>query len=152
MQDPAHIFNWVRFNECVTTSGQPTVHEFDDIKALGISLVINLGMQAHTRALVAETAVLAHLGLRYIHIPVVFTAPTETDFAAFRKAMDGLSDGEMVHVHCIANYRVTAFLYRYYREKGVADTAHYRMLMERIWTPEGIWSEFIAAPSLPARP
>jgi len=44
-------------------------------------------------------------------------------------------------VHCIANYRVSAFFYRYRRLLGVDETEA-RADMERIWRPEGVWARF----------
>ena len=51
----------------------------------------------------------------YIHIRVDFQNPTDQDFSQFSSVMDRLKDVP-VHVHCIANYRVSAFLYRYRRD------------------------------------
>jgi hypothetical protein len=50
-----------------------------------------------------------------IHIPVDFQNPTDEDFTRFRSTMEQLKEVP-VHVHCIANYRVSAFLYRYRRD------------------------------------
>ena len=48
-----------------------------------------------------------------------------------------------VHVHCIANYRVSAFFYRYHRDVLGTDEAQARAEMERIWHPEGVWARFV---------
>jgi hypothetical protein len=53
-------------------------------------------------------------------------------------------EAEPVHVHCIANYRVSAFLYRYRREVRGMDEARARADLEAIWQPEGVWAAFIA--------
>jgi hypothetical protein len=47
----------------------------------------------------------------YIHIPVNFQDPTDEDFAKFCATMEQLK-AVPVHVHRIANYRVSAFLCR----------------------------------------
>ena len=52
--------------------------------------------------------------LTYIHIPVDFQNPTDQDFDQFCAVMEKLMDVP-VHVHCIANYRVSAF----YRTAGM---------------------------------
>ena len=63
-------------------------------------------------------------------------------------------EGQIVHVHCIANFRVPAFLYRYQRDElGVAEAVA-REMMERIWRPGGVWARFIgdaAGEGLPHR-
>jgi hypothetical protein len=46
-----------------------------------------------------------------------------------------------VHVHCIANFRVAAFFYRYRREQGMSE-AEARADMEAIWHPTGPWAAF----------
>ena len=48
-----------------------------------------------------------------------------------------------VHVHCIANYRVSAFFYRYRRDVRGMDETQARAEMEQIWRPEGVWATFV---------
>jgi hypothetical protein len=48
-----------------------------------------------------------------------------------------------VHVHCIANYRVSAFFYRYRRDVLGMDEDRVRADMEQIWHPEGVWATFV---------
>jgi hypothetical protein len=49
-----------------------------------------------------------------------------------------------VHVHCIANYRVSAFIYRWRRDVLGMDKVKARAEMEAIWHPEGVWATFIS--------
>jgi len=143
MPDPDSIYNWRRLDARVTTSGQPTEAQMADIAALGVRHVINLGLHTHEKALPDEAASLAALGVNYIHIPVDFQNPTEEDFAAFRAAFEEVGDGP-VHVHCIANYRVAAFFYRYRLDVLDWDEAVARAEMETVWTPNAVWAAFIA--------
>jgi hypothetical protein len=46
---------------------------------------------------------------------VDFQNPTDQDFEQFCSVMKQLKEVP-VHVHCIANYRVSAFFYRYRRD------------------------------------
>lgn len=144
---PETIHNWHRLDARLTTSGQPTEAQLASLPALGIGHVINLGLHSHENALPDEAASVAALGMRYIHIPVDFQNPTEQDFAQFRAAFAALGDAP-VHVHCIANYRVSAFLYRYRREVLGMDEARARVDLEKLWRPIPVWAEFIgyAAP------
>ena len=48
-----------------------------------------------------------------------------------------------VHVHCIANYRVSAFFYRYRRDVLGVDEAQARAQMEQVWQPHGVWATFV---------
>jgi hypothetical protein len=48
-----------------------------------------------------------------------------------------------VHVHCIANARVSAFFYRYRRDVLGMDEAQARAEMEEVWRPKEVWAEFV---------
>lgn len=154
MSDPTQIFAWHRLDDRLTTSGQPREEQLADIRALGVEQVINLALHTHERALPDEAASVAKLGMTYTHIPVEFTAPTERDFAQFCNALESLGDAK-VHVHCIVNARVSAFLYRYRRDVLGVNERHAREDLEAIWNPGGVWAAFIgdqASIALPHRP
>ena len=142
MADPESIYNWRRLDDRITTSGQPTEDQLAEIRALGVRHVVNLGLHSHEKALPDEGASISNLGMTYTHIPVDFQNPTENDFAQFCSVMEDLRD-EAVHVHCIANSRVSAFFYRYRRDLLGVDEAQARADMEQIWRPEGVWATFI---------
>src|SRR4249920_2039402 len=136
MADPETIYNWRRLDDRITTSGQPTESQLAEIHALGVRHVINLGLHSHEKAPPDEAASVGRLGMTYIHIPVDFQNPTEGNFAEFCSAMEQLKEVP-VHVHCIANYRVSAFFYRYRRDVLGENEAEARTDMEQIWRPEG---------------
>jgi uncharacterized protein (TIGR01244 family) len=142
MADPQSIYNWRRLDDRITTSGQPTEPQLADIHALGVRHVINLGLHSHEKALPDEAASISHLGMTYIHIPVDFQNPTDGDFAQFCSVMEQLKDLP-VHVHCIANYRVSAFFYRYRRDVLGMDETAARADMEQVWQPGGVWAAFV---------
>jgi protein tyrosine phosphatase (PTP) superfamily phosphohydrolase (DUF442 family) len=153
MSDPSEIFNWRRLDDRITTSGQPTEAQLAAIQKLGVTQIVNLGLHTHERALKDENATVSDLGMRYIHIPVEFDEPTERDFDRFCAAMTETKDS-LVHVHCIVNARVSAFLYRYRRHILGCDEADARAAMETVWRPGGVWAIFIgdgAATALPHR-
>jgi protein tyrosine phosphatase (PTP) superfamily phosphohydrolase (DUF442 family) len=141
-RDPETIFNWYRLNDLVTTSGQPSEEQLAGLAASGVKHIVNLGLHTHERALHDETASVAALGMTYHHRPVDFSNPTEDDFAWFVNAVEALK-GAPVHVHCIANYRVSAFFYRYRRDHlGIAEAVA-RADLEGRWVPEGVWVDFV---------
>src|SRR5271156_3278914 len=137
MADPETIYNWRRLDDRITTSGQPTEPQLADIRALGVRHVINLALHTHEKALPDEAASAARLGMTYTHIPVDFQNPTEPDFARFREAYEA-TGAAPVHVHCILNYRVSAFFYRYRRDVLSMGEADAREHMDKIWQPEGV--------------
>lgn len=152
--DPTEIFAWHRLGDTLTTSGQPTEAQLGELRAIGVEHIINLALHTHERALPDEAASVAALGMVYTHIPVEFAAPTEADFARFCTAVASVGDAKL-HVHCIINARVSAFLYRYRRDVLAMDEAQARAAMEAIWQPGGVWAAFIGdddAIALPHRP
>ncbi len=125
MNDPEDTYNWRRLDERLTTSGQPTEAQLAAIAALGVECVVNLGLHTHPKALPDETASVTALGMDYVHQPVDFQSPTPGDLGAFCDLMDRLK-GRTLHVHCIANYRVSAFLYRWRVDRLGWDEARAR--------------------------
>jgi uncharacterized protein (TIGR01244 family) len=143
--DPDDIPCWQRLSERTTTSGRIAADDIARLARIGVGHVINLALADSPGALADEARQMAEAGLRYTHIPVPFDAPSEAHFQAFRAAYD--ANAEPVHVHCIMNWRVSAFFYRYHRAKGMAEREA-RALMEQQWQPETsdhpVWAQFIA--------
>ena len=141
--DDSGIYNFRRLSRTLTTSGQPTEEQFEQMAEVGVGTVINLAMPDSPHALPGEAELLAGLGVRYVPIPVDFAAPTESDYERFAEEMDALGDAA-AHVHCIANFRVAAFLYRYRRERLGWTEEEARPDLDAVWQPEGVWAEFIS--------
>ena len=132
--DPGGIRNFQRLGPCWTTSGRLRAEDLDGLAVIGVAHVINFALDDHPEALADEAGQLAARGIGYSHIPVPFDAPGEAHYAAFVAALEGAGDAP-VHVHCIMNYRVSAFFYRYHREVlGMAEPEA-RVLMTRHWNP-----------------
>ena len=131
--DPDDIRAWQRLSDRITTSGRLQESDLARLAAIGVRHVINLALADHPEALPDAEGAMAAAGLDYTHIPVPFDAPSEEHYRAFKSALEA-SDAP-VHVHCIMNWRVSAFFYRYHREQGM-DEPEARALMTRIWSPE----------------
>jgi protein tyrosine phosphatase (PTP) superfamily phosphohydrolase (DUF442 family) len=112
------------------------------IKTAGFNAVVNLAPHSAENALDNEAQIVADLGLEYIHIPVDFRNPTVDDFARFVAAMNGLAGNE-VWVHCAANMRVSAFVYRYRREILGEDDGVALNDLHKVWEPFGVWKSFV---------
>jgi uncharacterized protein (TIGR01244 family) len=139
------IINYLRIDETLATSGQPSVEELEAIAREGTEVVINLALHDDPRySLPDEAGTVTALGMTYVHIPVKFDAPTEADLNAFFAAMQAHRERKML-VHCAANKRVTAFLglYRVLRENWDAEPAF--APMKEIWEPNAAWAPFIEA-------
>ena len=139
------IYNYRHIDALLSTSGQPTEDELRAAAAEGFQVVINLAFHDNPRSQLAdEAALVSSLGLTYVHMPVVFTAPTETDLFAFFAAMKAHARSKKL-VHCAANKRVTSFLGLYrVIEQGWERAAAFEPMRE-VWTPDEAWSAFIAA-------
>ena len=149
MNDESGILNWRRWSDDVTLSGQPTEDQFAHLANTGVAHVINLGPYDNKGALKDEAGCLAALGVTYTYIPVDFSNPTEQDFKAFNDAFDTCP--RPVHVHCIYNARVSAFMYRRALAKNErAEDAF--TLMDGIWRTGSTWSAFLAKPCDPDTP
>ena len=78
------IYNYRPVDEWLSTSGQPSVAQLGCIAAAGFITIINLALHDDPRYSQSdETATAQTLGLAYVHIPVQFANPTETDLLAF---------------------------------------------------------------------
>lgn len=146
MSDLPDVINWRRWDARVTLSGQPTEAQLAQIGALGVRDVINLGPHGNVGALPDEPGSIRALGMSYVYIPVDFEAPTDADFIQFCAAMDRLKAAP-VHVHCIYNARVSAFMYRYAKEGLGGDATEAFALMDGIWRPGGAWALFVGDPA-----
>ncbi|KIC51492.1 protein tyrosine phosphatase family protein [Tateyamaria sp. ANG-S1] len=142
MTELTHILNWRRINDRLTTSGQPSEAQLADIRELGVTHIVNLGPHDNKGALQDEAGTVAGLGMRYIHIPVAFEAPTDDDFTAFKNAIEAHPNAR-VHIHCIYNARVSAFFYRYAKSGACLSREEAFANMESIWRPGDDWAAFI---------
>lgn len=112
--DLESVLNFFPITETVGTAGQPTKTQFSDIKSADFSVVVNLNMPNSENALSEEGDIVSSLGMTYIHIPVPWDAPSSSHVKQFFAVMDAMeATGDKVFVHCAANYRVSAFMYKY---------------------------------------
>lgn len=150
--DPEDIRSWQRRADGITTSGKLAPHDPARLAAIGVRHVINLALDTHPEALADEAALMAAAGMAYTHIPVPFDAPAPDHLAALAKALT--AQPGPVHVHCIANYRVTAFFYLLDCAVGVPEPeARARMAM--VWNPledeaaPAAWRDFLRSHQSP---
>lgn len=129
--DPVDIRGWQRLSDRVTTSGKLDPGDPARLAGSGVCHVINLALDEHPEALADEAGAMAAQGIAYTHIPVPFDAPEPGHYAAFKAAIAG---DDPVHVHCIMNWRVSAFFYLLHLEQGMPE-AEARSLMAQQWDP-----------------
>jgi len=108
------ITNHRRVSDRIAASGQPEEHQFKAIAKAGYQVVINLAMPNSENAIREEGNIVTAHKMTYVHIPVPFDAPDATHLRTFINTMDAFAR-QKVWVHCVLNYRVSAFLFQYRR-------------------------------------
>src|SRR5262249_38381965 len=137
------MYNFLQVDENTLTAGQPTEEQLRAAAADGVQVVINLATFEPGRSLPDEGDLVQALGMAYHHIPVVWERPTQEDFDAFVAAM-GQTAGQRVLIHCMANYRVTAFYSLYGMQRLGWSEAQADALRAEIWKRHyPVWEQFI---------
>ena len=141
------ILNATWVDDQLSSSGQIAPEHVPLLQSLGVRTVVNLAVY-NEEYNGSENEWLVKNGLTYIHLPVDFERPTSSDLKRFFQLMDALAD-EPVWVHCIANYRASAFTYLYRITKRGDSKADAKALLDQIWTDElrdeyPQWAELMA--------
>lgn len=120
----------------IGTGGQPTPEQFGQIAEAGFTVVVNLAMPDSENALPDEGRLVSETGMTYVHIPVPWEAPSPAHLRQFFAVMDALqSQQQRVFVHCAANFRVSAFIYKYLTlQHNVSEQDASTPLLKR-WLP-----------------
>ncbi len=137
------IKNHVQFTKEISTSGQPTEGQFNEIFQNRFNAVINLAMPDSSSAIVNEGFIVTSLGMAYFHIPVPFDAPEKKHLILFLKLLIALEDNK-VWVHCAKNYRVSAFMFHYQKLMYKFTGNRLESTVFEKWQPNDIWQQFLA--------
>jgi uncharacterized protein (TIGR01244 family) len=116
---------FARVGDDMFIGGQPTEKALRDLRASGLTTIVNLRMPEEMKKVGFDEAALAkELGIRYVHIPMRGTkenpyGPKELD--AFAAAMDS-ADGKVL-LHCTIAWRASHLWAAYLiRERNVPVT------------------------------
>ena len=136
--------NFRRISERLTTSGVVSAEALAELASHGYEAVINLLPENTDYAVPNERGIVESQEIEYIHIPVDFKKPTLTDFTKFSEALDRVRD-KKIHMHCAANYRVSAFYSLYEFNRGNWSAEQAREFIGDIWQPVDHpgWDRFI---------
>jgi len=136
------ILNYIKINELISTSGQPSVEQFETIANNDFEVVINLALHDASNAIENEDKIVTDLKMAYFHIPVDFDNPKPSDVRIFLNTLQALGANK-VWVHCALNYRVSAFMYIYHKYvlKTPFDDIDISLFQE--WLPDMKWQEII---------
>ncbi len=139
------IYNYIWVDEQISTAGQPTAQQFISVAEDGFQTIINLAPYNPEHSIEDEAGLVRSLGLRYVHIPVNWDMPLESDFETFEIVLKGLSAGRTL-IHCVANYRASAF-YALYAQKNLAwSEQQAETFRAAIWKGSDypVWDDLIA--------
>ncbi len=139
------IRNFVPMTPSIATSGQPTPEQIPEIAAAGYQVLVNLALATSDHAIADEGSRAAGLGMRFVHIPVAFDAPSLDDLNHFVGVMEAFK-GSKVWVHCVVNARVSAFTYLYLKHVRGVPEAEARSPVLEAWAPrmDDVWKAFLA--------
>jgi len=134
---------FLEIDDRLATGGQITEAQLPTLRDAGYEVVLNLATPDAER-FPMEAFSVTSLGMTYLQVPVNWGQPTERDLDQFFRLMDANQDRK-VFVHCVANYRVSAFLYLYRTVHLGEDEAAARADLAKIWDPasEPTWQAFI---------
>ena len=138
----AAIYNYHQTEIGLNTSGQPTAKQFEAIKNKGVEVVINLAPSSAENSLQDEQKLVESMSMFYVHIPVDFRNPREEDFSQFVAILEQYSYPSL-WIHCAANMRVSAFIYKYRKE--VLKMDHNKIIKDLhvFWRPNKTWKTFL---------
>lgn len=137
------IFNYYKVPDLFETSGQPNNKQLISIANGGYEAVINLAPNTTIEGrIINEEAILKSNNITYIHIPVDFNNPLDEDFNKFVAALEE-NKHKKIWVHCAANMRVSAFVFKYRRDVLGLSQKNIEQDLKAIWIPNKAWSFFL---------
>jgi len=141
-----NIRNYIQLLPNIATSGQPTEEQFREISKASYLAVVNLAMPDHRDSIDNEGKIVTELGMAYFHIPVPFDNPTNEHVRLFCKIMEALK-GKKIWVHCIMNYRVSAFMFHYLSKVESIGESESMSPIFKSWKPDNKWQEILSLTS-----
>ena len=137
-------YNFRKVSDELTSSGVLDANGLNSLQALGYEVLIDLLPSSHQQANPEERKIVESQGVEYIHIPVDFSEPKVEELRYFYNIMDRVG-GKKVHMHCAANWRVSAFYSAYAFSKGVWSERRALEFITDLWDPReySVWEKFL---------
>ena len=137
------ITSFRKISERLASSGQPDEMQFKAIAEAGFEVVINLAMPNSDNAIPEEGYIVTARKMSYVHLPIPFEAPSVEHLKSFFALMQAF-ESKRCWIHCVVNYRVSAFLYQYFRlVLRLSDEEAIKVVVEE-WQPYEVWQAFMA--------
>lgn len=101
-------YNFKQINKLISTSGTIKYIDVSKVSDDGYALVINLLPDDNEHARENEKADFDKQNIQYVYLPIDWDKPTDAEYLEFESVMNQFKD-KKIHIHCAANFRVTAF-------------------------------------------
>ena len=138
----ADISNFREYSPVFASSGQPSAEELKLLHDAGYERIIYIAFTNSRDAIEAEDEIVKNLGMEYVHIPVIWEAPTSADFYAFADVMQRYPDKKSL-LHCQVNFRASAFSFLYRVIFDGVPVAEAKSDMNSVWEPNDTWRMLI---------
>ena len=136
-----NIINYIKINNKISTSGQPTKRQFKQIAKEGFEVVINLAMH-NKGALKEEDKIVSKNDMVYLHLPITWKNPEVDRLKLFLRLLEGLEkENKKVFIHCIKNYRASVFIYLY--KKYIRKEENSVLIAPSEYRPNKIWKKIL---------
>lgn len=140
----SEIRNYKEYSPLFSSSGQPSVEQLQAVSDAGFERIAYIAFSDSRGAIDNEDTVVKELGMDYVQVPVIWDAPSVSDFYAFAGAMQR-EPGKKTLLHCQANYRASAFAFLYRVLFLDVPVAEAKADMNAVWTPNETWRDLIFA-------
>jgi protein tyrosine phosphatase (PTP) superfamily phosphohydrolase (DUF442 family) len=140
--DLLDISNFRQYSPVFASSGQPTREQYQSLADQGFERVVFLAFNNSNGALPDADQLIKNLGMEYMHVPVDFNNPLPDDFYAFADSMQR-NTGKKTLLHCVVNFRATAFSFLYRVIYESVPMAEAKADMNSVWQPNEVWRDFI---------
>lgn len=91
-------------------------------------------------ALKDEDKIVSKNGMMYIHLPITWKVPEIERLELLLHLLKTLQkENKKVFVHCIMNYRASAFIYQY--KKSVLKETDVKLISPKEFKPKKVWKE-----------
>jgi len=93
-------------------------------------------------ALKEEDKIVSKNGMMYIHIPITWKNPELDRLNLFLRLLKTLQEANRkVFIHCIMNYRASAFIYQY--QKSVLKQKNVKLIAPKDFKPKKVWKKLM---------
>lgn len=141
-QAVSDIQNYRQYSPTFASAGQPTEAQLSLVEEAGFERVVYIAFSSDGNAIANEDRLVRDLGMDYVHIPVIWQAPTVADFESFAAVMQR-DPGRKTLLHCQVNMRASAFAFLYRVIYEAVPVAVAKADMNTVWEPNATWRDLI---------